>query len=87
MKFNENDVKYLLSIGYANRDITQIKSVKRTVKLTDENGKNISQDKAVELIGREQFLSGLGRAAFHCSACREIDNHLIYFDAYHYFKY
>ena len=82
MKFTEKDIKYFLDCGYFESDIPQIKRAKRFLRLTNEKGEKMTQDKAVEVLGRENFLSGLSRASFHWTSSRESENgkHTIYFD-------
>lgn len=42
----------------------------------------ISEDKVIELLGRENWLSGISRSAFHCVALRTtIDGDNIVFDS------
>lgn len=82
MKFTGKDIKYFLDCGYFESDIPQIKMAKRVLRITNEKGDKITQDKAIEILGRETFLSGLCRASFHWTSSRESENgtHTIYFD-------
>ena len=68
MKLTEQDIKCLIDSGYSEQDIPQIKRAKKVLRLRNDNGEKISQDKAVEVLGRENFLSSLGRCAFHWTA-------------------
>lgn len=87
MFFNKIDICKLLEYGYTMEDIEQIKSAKKIVKITSEKGERITQKKAVELLGREKFLSGLGRATFHWTSARETqDGKEIFFDCSNLFK-
>lgn len=81
MKLTKQDIKYLIDIGYYEQDIPQIKRAKKVLRLRNDNGEKISQDKAVEVLGRENFLSSLGRCAFHWTACNENNGYIVYFDA------
>ena len=82
MKTTKQDIKYLISCGYCQEDITQIKRAKKVLRLTDEKGKKITQNKAIEILGRENFLSSLGRCAFHWTAYNENENgEQVFFDA------
>lgn len=93
MKLTEKDKKYLQSIGYAPSDFPQIEAAARHT--TYERGREepgtvnvkISQNEAIQLLGREKFLSGLSRSAFHWSALQEIENgENIYYDSSRLFR-
>lgn len=50
-------------------------------------GKRITHEKAIELLGRRDYLSGIHRSAFHRSACRgEEATGYVYFDSRNLFK-
>ena len=95
MKLTNKDKKYLLSIGYTESDFEQIGNIAKHTKyemFTKEDESivtTITQKKAIELLGRNTFLSGLGRTAFHRSAVRFNDDDTIYviFEDKKYFKY
>lgn len=94
MKLTKKDKEYLLSIGYAERDFEQIGDIAKYTKydmFTKEDESivtRITQKKAIEILGRNIYLSGLGRTAFHRSAVRYNDEGTIYvvFDGGKYFK-
>lgn len=94
MKLTKTDKGYLRSIGYAECDFEQIEDVAKYIKyemFTKEDESivtRITQKKAIEILGRNTFLSGLGRTAFHRSAVRYNDEGTIYvyFDGDKYFK-
>lgn len=94
MKLTNKDKKYLLSIGYTENDFEQIGNFAKYTKyemFTKEDESivtTITQKKAIELLGRNTFLSGLGRTAFHQSAVRYNDEGTIYvvFDSSKFFK-
>jgi hypothetical protein len=94
MKLTNKDKKYLLSIGYAENDFEQIGNIAKYTKyemFTKEDESivtRITQKKAIELLGRNTFLSGLGRTAFHRSAVRynDDDNICVMFDSDKFFK-
>jgi hypothetical protein len=46
-----------------------------------EDIKKISQEKALEILGREEYLSGISRSAFHWSAVRDNNGETVYFDS------
>ncbi len=94
MKLTNKDKKYLLSIGYSENDFEQIGNIAKYTKyemFTKENESIvtiITQKKAIELLGRNTFLSGLGRTAFHRTAVRYNDEGTIYvvFDSSKFFN-
>lgn len=66
MKLNKSDIDILLSWGYPEKDIPQIKLALKYLRLEDyATGKRISKEEAYNRLGQKDFLSGLGRAAFH----------------------
>ena len=80
MKLTNKDKIYLSSIGYHNDDFDVIernsKSIKYELMSRKDNDISIklNQKQAISLLGRENFLSGIGRATFHDSAVRTIDS-------------
>lgn len=84
MKLTKKDKEYLLSIGHAESDFEQIENVAKYTKydmFTKEDESivtRITQKKAIEILGRNIYLSGLGRTAFHYSAVRYNDEGTIY---------
>ena len=94
MKLTNKDKKYLLSIGYTENDFEQIGNIAKYTKyemFTKEDESivtRITQRECIKLIGRNAFLSGLGRTAFHRSAVRYNDEGTIYvlFDGNKFFK-
>ena len=61
MRLTDSDKECLKAWGYPEQDMKQI----------EEEGR-ISAEKASKLLGREAYLSGLSRSAFHWSASRDI---------------
>ena len=85
MRWSNEDTKLLQEWGYPQDDIVQIKRARKFVMLELSNkeveDKKISIDKAIEILGREDFLSGLSRASFHWTSVRENDKgDSVYFD-------
>lgn len=68
-----SDCLYLVHIGYLTSDLTQIEDAAKKSKYT-LNRKRISRKKAEGLLARVDFLSAIGRAAFHASASRKLEN-------------
>jgi hypothetical protein len=90
MKLTNKDKDYLLSIGYKNEDFTAIedatKNIKYSLCFASDSKKpevKLNQKQAIGMLGRETFLSGVGRATFHNSAVRSsesLPNVSIYFE-------
>jgi len=86
MKLSKSDKEYLKEIGYSEKDFSQIE---RATGKTDYmyQRKRIGQQKAVELLGRKNYLSGIARSAFHFTACRETqDGKPVYFNSMRFFR-
>lgn len=91
-----NDDKFLLKDwGFPEEDFDQIETafMKKytTYKLLkggeNEKEETISREKALEILGREQYLSGIGRSAFHWTSVRENDEgKCVYFNSSKLFK-
>ena len=88
MKLTKQDKEYLKRLGFENRNFSQIEQAtgKTIYTLCDESaGKEtqINTADAIEMLGRETYLSGISRSAFHCSAVREtgIKGIYVYFDS------
>lgn len=94
MKLTNKDKVYLHSIGVSDDDFKQMEYAARYTRcemfdLADESiVTKITHKKAIELLGREKFLSGLHRSVFHNSAVRYTpdDKTAICFDSSKYFK-
>lgn len=89
-KLTKKDKEYLIECGYSTDDFQQIEEFGqnrdmryyRSFNHTDEGEIRISRVKAIELVGREQFISGLARATFHSTAYRPLnDNEGVSFNA------
>ena len=87
MKLTEEDRQFLREEFFEDeRSILQIeKAIKKTIFEID--GKRISADEAISLIGRRNFLCGMDRCAFHVDAVQHtLDGKDLYFDSRPYFK-
>ena len=73
MKLNKEDKALLKEWGHLESDLEQIEEATRKTKY-ELNDKNISTKKAIEILGREKYLSGISRSAFHWTALRSNDN-------------
>lgn len=91
MKLTISDIALLKSWGYMQKDIPQIQeavlrsSYELYEKKTDKT-KFISASDAISILGREIFLSGIGRSAFHWSSSRETEDYVVSFDSRILFK-
>ena len=86
MRWSNKDTKLLQEWGYSQEDIEQIKYARKFVVL-EIKYKKISIDEAIEILGRENFLSGLSRASFHWTCSRANDKGVsVYFDCSKMFK-
>ena len=79
MKLTNTDKDYLMSIGYPNDELFDIEDATNNMKYTlffvyDENMPEIkiTKKQVIDMIGRNAFLSGLGRATFHRTAVQYI---------------
>lgn len=86
MKLTKSDIEKLLKWGYLERDIKQIQDVLNVCVYTDKNNNKINCKKAIQMIGREQWLSGISRAAFHWDSGRGEEENYVGFDCSKYFK-
>ena len=69
MKLTNKDKDFLLSIGYLNEDFAVIENTSiRCELIINDVSIKISQKEIVKILGRNNFLSGIGRATFHGSA-------------------
>ena len=81
MKLTNKDKNYLLSIGYLTEDLNEIEISTRRMRyelffILDDSKPHIrmTQKQVIEMLGRETFLSGVGRASFHRTAIRSTEN-------------
>lgn len=89
MKLTKEDKSLLKKWGHPEEDILQIeKAVKisRYIYSCKDKEISISQEEAIKSLGRELFLSGISRSAFHWSALRVNNNVKVYFDSSRLFR-
>lgn len=86
MKLAKTDKELLIKWGYKSDDIEQIeKAIGKTVYELDNQ--KITIKRAIEVLGKEEFLSGISRSAFHWNASREgKGGEKVYFDSSKLFK-
>lgn len=88
MKLTKENKELLKSWGHPETDFEQIEeATKKTIYKINYEEK-ISRDKAIELLGRRTYLSGISRSAFHFTACRQVEgtNDVVSFDSSKLFK-
>lgn len=95
MKLTDTDKQYLLEKVYGGikqtfeEDLPQIKEAADVTTYTLYEGKldrgRITRNEAIGLVGREMWLSGIARSAFHWTACRQVlanpDHAYVMFDS------
>lgn len=92
VKLTKQDEKIITTVlEYPKEDLPYIRRALKTIKifeLTNSESSHTEHQISLQdvklIIGNENFLSGLCRATFHSSACRETkdENIFIYFDNY-----
>ena len=85
--------KYFIGIGHPKGDLDQLWRAVHQARLTltdMKTGKEtpIGIDKAIEVLGECNFLSGISRCAFHATAYRDSPDlkYSVYFDLHHWWK-
>ena len=102
MKFNDKDMEVLLKIygeekKILEEDLPQIEQAADVTTYTFGKNSDGSDERtitrlgAIRKIGRQAWISGLARSAFHCTAIRYIDDSdeskgFVYFDSHNLFK-
>lgn len=86
MKLTNEDKKLLMKWGFLKKDFNQIeRATTNTTYEMDEM--EIARSQALDVLGREQYLSGIARSAFHWSACRDNEKgQSVYFNSSALFK-
>lgn len=67
MKLTQADKALLLDMGYQESDFGQIEEATRRTDY-EYDGKQISREEAITLLGRRSYLAGIARSAFHWSS-------------------
>lgn len=83
MKLTNKDKDTLRGFGYLDEDFEQIqRATSKRYTAYELNGKKVSLEKVLEVLDRSEYLSGIGRSAFHWSAVRHTkDGKEVYFDS------
>ncbi len=88
MELEKEDRAFLAALGYDEHDLPQIKDAlhaSRTAYSLD--GEPITRAQALHLLGRESYLAGISRSAFHFTAAQTAGNgKTVYFDSYKLFQ-
>jgi len=69
MKLTNDDKVYLLTLGYIEKDFSQIERAANIAKY-DVSGKFMTRREAIARLGKHVWLNGVARSAFHWSAVR-----------------
>ena len=86
MKLTKEHKIILLDLGVQEEDFNQIEQATKVTTYKLKN-KKIGIEKAIELLGIREYLSGISRSAFHFTACRYTKyGQCIYFDSSRLFK-
>jgi hypothetical protein len=86
-RLTKADAKYLMDMGYSRDDLRQIQKAANSFKTKfDVNGEKVSRDIAMEKLGREKFLDGLARSAFHWSSSQKNNDVEVGFDSSKFFE-
>lgn len=90
MKLSKKDKEILKEFGYPEEDMEQIGEAMRKTVYTlckdNEEDERISREKAREILGDKEYLSGIGRSAFHWTSMRGEDGKRVHFDSSRLFR-
>ena len=88
MKLTKEDKEWLLSMGHKECDMPQIEAALHASRTTYSlDGEPITRAQALHLLGRESYLAGISRSAFHFTAAQTAGNgKTVYFDSYKLFQ-
>lgn len=88
MKLTKEDREWLMSLGHSECDLPQIEDALHAGRTTYSlDGRPISRAQTVQLLGRESYLAGISRSAFHYTAAQPTETgETVYFDSYRLLK-
>ena len=88
MQLTQKDKRLLLSWQFEEKDFAQIEgALSGTNTKYSVDGRRISRQKAIELLGREVYLSGIARSAFHYTSVRQArTGERVMFDSHNLFR-
>lgn len=80
---SQTDKALLITWGHPESDFAQIeRAMQKSKTIYKMDRKPITREKAIEVLGREAYLSGISRSAFHFTACRQTqDGKVVLFDS------
>lgn len=83
----KEDKKLLLDAGHKEEDLDQIQQAADKRKTTYTiDGKDATREQVIKLLGREKYLHGLSRSAFHYTASQKQGKKEVGFDSSKLFK-
>lgn len=78
----KTDKELLLDAGHKEEDLDQIQQAADKRKTTYTiDGKDATREEVIKLLGREKYLHGLSRSAFHYTASQKQDGKEVEFDS------
>lgn len=87
MKLTTSDKALLSEWGFPDKDFAQIEEAFSNTTCTLSDDTQLSRKATIERLGRETYLGGIARSAFHRTAARkDTDGVTIYFDSSKLFK-
>ena len=88
MTLTNEDRAFLISLGYEECDLPQIEDALHASRTTyNLDGEPLTRAQALQLLGRESYLAGISRSAFHFTAAQTAGNgKTVYFDSYKLFQ-
>ena len=88
MKLAKEDKAFLISMGHDECDLPQIEDALHASRTTYSlDGEPITRARALQLLGRESYLAGISRSAFHFTAAQTAENgKTVYLDSYKLFQ-
>ena len=88
MELEKEDRAFLAALGYDEHDLPQIEDALHASRTTYSlDGEPITRAQALHLLGRESYLAGISRSAFHFTAVQSTENgKTVGFDSYKLFQ-
>ena len=88
MELEKEDRAFLAALGYDEHDLPQIENALHASRTTYSlDGEPITRAQALHLLGRESYLAGISRSAFHFTAVQSTENgKTVGFDSYKLFQ-
>lgn len=86
MRLTEQEKKTLRKQGYNASEMKQLQMAASRCDYEDEKGNCVDAEDVIEWLGREEWLSGVARAAFHWTSVRDNNGRTICFDCSNMFR-